>query len=120
MYPIWSKHRENVAHLEGYRISLLSKLALRTDEPPEVGWCRDRPRYDTATHRRLSREWILQHVQPAAQAVSADGIPDAGEADLRGAPRPGLHVLGAVRRHALLPARPRPFPARDLRRAAQQ
>ena len=35
------------------------------------------------TKRRLNREWILQHVQPAAQAVSADGVPGA-RALLRG------------------------------------
>ena len=70
--------------------------------------------------RRLTRERILQHVQPAAQAVPADGVPGAGEADARRAPCPRVHLLGAVRRHAVLPARPRPLAAGDLRRAAQQ
>ena len=48
-------------------VSLLSKSnwPLTADEPPGVWWGRDRPRFDTRTHRRLTREWILQHVQPA-------------------------------------------------------
>ena len=76
--------------------------------------------FDTPTPRRLTREWILQHVQPAAQAVSADGVPGPGEADARRAPCARLHVLGAVRRDAILPTRAGPFAAGDLRRATQQ
>src|SRR2546428_6291744 len=70
--------------------------------------------------RRLTRERILQHVQPAAQAVSADRVPGLGEANTRGAPCAWLYVLGPVRRHALLPARARAFAARNLWRAAEQ
>src|SRR5438128_429331 len=78
------------------------------------------PSFDAPTPRRLTRERILQHVQPAAQAVSSDGVPGPGEADARRASRAGLHVLGAVRGDVVLPARARPFAAGDLRRAAQQ
>src|SRR5713101_8501373 len=76
--------------------------------------------FDTPTPRRLTREWILQYVQPAAQAVSAHRVPGPREADARRAPCARLHVLGAVRRHAVLPARARPFAAGDLRRVAEQ
>src|SRR5262249_38666199 len=73
----------------------------------------------TPQRRRLTREPILQHVQPTPQALSADGVPSAGHADPRRAARSGLHLLGAVRGHAVLPAWPGPFPAGDLRGAAQ-
>ena len=61
--------------------------------------------------RRPACEWILQQVQPAPQAVSADGVPGPGQAAARRAP--------CARRHVVLPARPGPLAARDLRRAAQ-
>src|SRR6266705_3796306 len=73
-----------------------------------------------SSNRRPTREWILQHVQPAAQAVSADGVPGIGEAHACRAPRPRVQLLGPVRGDAVLPARPRPFAARDLWRATQQ
>src|SRR5438445_11322812 len=34
------------------------------------------------TARRLTHDSILQHVQPASQAIPADGVPSAGEADV--------------------------------------
>ena len=70
--------------------------------------------------RRLTRERILQHVQPAAQVVSADGVPGAGQADARRASCSRVHMLGAVRSDAVLPARPGPLAAGDLWGAAQQ
>src|SRR6266508_4367737 len=96
------------------------KLGLKAGEPPGVWWGGGDQASTPSTDRRITRERILQHVQPAAQAVSADGIPGPGEADARGAPCARLHVLGPVRGHAVLPARARPFAAGDLRRVAQQ
>ena len=51
-----------------------------------------------SSNRRRTREWfewILQHVQLAGQAVSADGVPGVGEAHARRAPRPRVQLLGA-------------------------
>src|SRR2546425_2852687 len=70
--------------------------------------------FDTPTSRRLTRESILQHVQPASQAIPADGVPSAGEADVCRAARARVHVLGPVRGHAVLPAGARPLPSRNL------
>src|SRR5437870_12268212 len=57
-----------------------------------------------ATRRRLTRAGILQHAQPASQAVSADRVPGPGVADTRRTPCARAHGLGAVRGHAVLPA----------------
>ena len=98
------------------------KLLARAGAALEV--LRQRPEVDAAkrrhaTRRRPTRAGILQHVQPAPQAVSAHRIPGPGQADPRRAPCPRLHLLGLVRGHAVLPARARAFVAGDLRRAAQ-
>ena len=105
---------------EGAIDPLLSKLRCERMSPLEYGEVETDQGSTPPRDRRLTRERILQHVQPAAQAVSADGVPGARHADVRRAPRARVHVLGAVRRHAVLPARPRPFAAGDLRGSAQQ
>src|ERR1700694_2410455 len=72
-----------------------------------------------ATRRRPTRAGILQHVQPTPQAVSAHRVPGPGQADPRGASRSWVYLLGAVRGHAVLPARARPFAPGNLRRLAE-
>lgn len=57
-------------------------------------------RFDTPTPRKLTRALILQHGQPAAQAMPADGVPGVGEADVCRAARARVHGLGPVRGHA--------------------
>src|SRR6266852_6826131 len=52
--------------------------------------------FDTPRPRRLTRESILQHVQPASQAIPADRVPSAGEADVCRAARARVLVLGPV------------------------
>ena len=74
----------------------------------------DRLRYgavDAAKRRQphpeeATRGAILQHLQPAAQALPAHRISSPGQGTSGRTPCPGLYVLGAVRRDAVLPARP--------------
>src|SRR5947207_278254 len=73
--------------------------------------------FEAPAQRRLKREVILQHLQPATQAVSSDGVPGLGETDKSRAACPWVHVLGPVCRDAFLPAWACAFPPRDLRRA---
>src|SRR5437879_9687839 len=70
---------------------------------------------DTSPRRRLTRESIFQHVQPAPQPISADRVPGLGQTHLCGAACPGLYLLGPVRGDALLSVGAGPLAARDLR-----
>jgi hypothetical protein len=60
--PAWSTLRPKLC-----RDPLLSQLTRKADEPPAVWWGRGPPSFDTPANRRLTRERILQHVQPAAK-----------------------------------------------------
>ena len=60
-------HRSNHLFTKSDIITLV-QIGMRAGEPPGIWWGRDRPRFDTAQHRRVIREWILQYVEPAAQA----------------------------------------------------
>src|SRR6266446_304284 len=77
------------------------------------------PSSDTSPRRRLTRESIFEHVQPASQPVSADRIPGPRQAYPCGASCAGLHVLGPARSDALLPAGTGPLAARVLRGLGQ-
>jgi len=78
-----------------------------------------RPSVDVPTPKEATRGAILQHLQPAAQALPTHRISSAGQGPPGRAPCPGLHLLGPVRGDAVLPARPSALAAGNLRRVGQ-
>ena len=84
---------------------------MRKTEPPDtLDWVRQEPIQPEEAQPNES----MQHFLAGVEVVFARGVREGGQAAQGRTARAGIHELGPVHRHVVLPGGQGAFPARDL------